>query len=281
MRPFFLALLAAPLLTSPLLAQADHTAAPVKKPFWVDSTNWDAITTSYMIPPDGQEGPVLNKPFSAIEVRHSPHLTSNRSHHDYLDTNEIYRDAKGRMRIEGSKILLIFDPTINKTYTLHLQEKDYKESQAIYASRERTFPTAIAVIGDGGYIASIHHDDPSLTWPVVLQDSWGWYPGDFIPTNHVDTVDLGTLIINGLVCKGTRVTFTIPALDKKNDIHVFRERWYSDDLQVLVESIDDDPRFGMSTYELKEIKRGEPDPSLFKLPDGYTPTTNLNWTTQR
>jgi hypothetical protein len=279
MRPFLLALLAAPLLTSPLLAQANSTTAAVKKPFWVDSTNWDAITTSYLTYPDGQEGPVLNKPFSAIEVRHSPHLTSNRSHPDYLDTNEIYRDARGRTRVQGSKIIVLFDPVIDKTYALRREEKDYKESLASHGIREKSDRTRIAVFGDGGYIGVTgNYPGPA---PEGFPEMWGWFQGVFTPTNHVDTVDLGTLTISGLVCKGTRVTLTIPALDRKNDIHIIRERWYSDDLQALVESIDDDPRFGMSTYELKEIKRGEPDPSLFKLPEGYTPTTTLDWVERR
>jgi hypothetical protein len=243
MRTLLFVLLAAPLLTSPLGAQADHTAAP-----WVNSTNWDAITTSHMIPPDGQEGPVLNKPFSAIEVRHSPHNASNGKHTDYLDTNEFYRDAKGRMRIQGSKIIVLFDPVIDKTFALRREEKDYTESPAIYASRERKFPTAIAVLGNGGYIGTTENYSGPV-WEPIPHEIWGWYPGVFTPTNHVDIVDLGTLTISGVVCKGTRVILTIPALDQKNDIHVVHERWYSDDLQALVESIDDDPRFGMSTYE--------------------------------
>lgn len=275
MRAFFLAFLAAPLFTAPLLAQAAPTGAP-----WVNSTDWNAITTSYMPYPDGQDGPVLNRPFSAIEVRHSPHHISNGKHTDYLDTNEFHRDAQGRMRVQGAKIIVLFDPIMKKSYILRPEEKDYKEALRIrYVRGEKLDRTKIAVLGDGGYIGDTgNYPGPA---PVGFPEMWGWFQGVFTPTNHLDTVDLGTLTINGLVCKGTRVTLTIPALDKKNDIHVVHERWYSDDLQALVESIDDDPRFGMSTYELKEIKRVEPDPSLFKLPEGYTPTTNPDWITQR
>jgi hypothetical protein len=275
MRASLLVLLAAPLLTLPVAAQTDHTAPP-----WVNSTNWDAITTSYLIPPDGQQGPVLNKPFSAIEVRHSPHDGLDGKHTDYLDTNEFSRDAKGRMRIQGSKIIVIFDPVIDKTFTLRREEKDYKESPAIYTSREGKLSTAIAVLGEGGYAGTLEKN-PGPVWRPIPHEIWGWYPGVFTPTNHVDTIDLGTLTISGLVCRGTRVTLTIPALDKKNDIHIVRERWYSDNLQVLVESIDNDPRFGMSTYQLKEIKFGEPDPSLSKLPEGYAPTANRDWVKRR
>jgi hypothetical protein len=73
-------------------------------------------------------------------------------------------------------------------------------------------------------------------------------------------------------CKGTRVTVTIPAhaVGNDRDIKVVNERWYSDDLMVLVKSTNDDPRFGTSSYELKNVNRSEPDPSLFKLPEGFS-----------
>ena len=79
-------------------------------------------------------------------------------------------------------------------------------------------------------------------------------------------------VINGLACKGTRVTVTIPAhaVGNDRDIRVVNERWYSDDLMALVKSTNDDPRFGTSSYELKDVKRNDPDPSLFRLPDGFT-----------
>ena len=280
MRRFLLALLAATLLALPLRAQANDAPAAVKKLGWADSTDWNAIKTSYMSYPDGQEGPVLNKPFSAIEVRHSPHdISKNRDHTDYLDTNEFYRDGRGRMRVQGSKIIVLFDPVMKKNYILRREDKDYKE-QLLGHNLDKSDRAKIALFGDGGFIGDVGtYPGPE---PPGFPEMWGWFQGGFFtPTNHVDTVDLGTLTISGVVCRGTRVTLTIPALDKKNDIHVFRERWYSDDLQALVESVDNDPRVGISTYELKEIKRGEPAPDLFKLPEGYTPTTNRDWITQR
>jgi hypothetical protein len=41
------------------------------------------------------------------------------------------------MRVEGPKVILIFDPTINRNFTLHRQEKEYVEHAAIYGTRER------------------------------------------------------------------------------------------------------------------------------------------------
>ena len=52
-------------------------------------------------------------------------------------------------------------------------------------------------------------------------------------------------------------------------IHVVNERWYSDDLQMLVKTVNSDPRFGDNTYEFTNVSRGEPDPALFQIPADY------------
>lgn len=39
---------------------------------------------------------------------------------------------------------------------------------------------------------------------------------------------------------------------------------------ILPIGVNDDPRFGVSTYELKDVRRADPDPSLFKLPEDFT-----------
>jgi len=47
------------------------------------------------------------------------------------------------------------------------------------------------------------------------------------------------------------------------------ERWYSDDLQMVVKSSNSDPRFGTTTYELTDINRAEPT-RLCSSSSGYT-----------
>jgi hypothetical protein len=47
------------------------------------------------------------------------------------------------------------------------------------------------------------------------------------------------------------------------------ETWYSPDLQVTVYSRHSDPRTGESVYRLASIRRGEPAPDLFKVPEDY------------
>ena len=85
------------------------------------------------------------------------------------------------------------------------------------------------------------------------------------------TEDLGMKTINGLEAKGTRTTRVIPAGREGNDqpITVIQETWMSTALRIAVMTISDDPRTGNSTMELTEIERGEPDPGMFQVPEGY------------
>jgi len=52
-------------------------------------------------------------------------------------------------------------------------------------------------------------------------------------------------------------------------IEITYEKWFSDELQMVVYSKQSDPRTGEHTYRLTNINRSEPDPSLFKVPSGY------------
>ena len=85
------------------------------------------------------------------------------------------------------------------------------------------------------------------------------------------TEDLGEQNIEGVSAKGSRTITTIPAgaIGNERPIETIYEKWYSDELQMVVHSKSSDPRFGEQTYRLTNINRSEPDPSLFTPPPGY------------
>jgi len=85
------------------------------------------------------------------------------------------------------------------------------------------------------------------------------------------TEELGTQNIEGVDAEGTRTITTIPAgaIGNERPIEITYEKWYSRELQLVVMSKHNDPRFGEQTYRLTNIVRSEPDPSLFSLPNGY------------
>jgi hypothetical protein len=77
---------------------------------------------------------------------------------------------------------------------------------------------------------------------------------------------------NGVPAQGTRSTLSIPVgqIGNNREIKVVNERWYSQELQMVVKSVNSDPRFGTTTYELKNITRSNPDATLFQAPADYT-----------
>jgi hypothetical protein len=86
------------------------------------------------------------------------------------------------------------------------------------------------------------------------------------------TESLGTKMIEGVQATGTRTTSTIPAgtIGNDRDLNIVRETWYSPELQLVIQSTQSDPRFGETTYTLKNIQQGSPDVTLFQVPANYT-----------
>ena len=91
------------------------------------------------------------------------------------------------------------------------------------------------------------------------------------PKWETRTEELGVQNIEGVDAEGTRTITTIPAggIGNERPIEITYEKWYSRDLQLVVMSKHNDPRFGEQTYRLTNIVRAEPDPSLFTPPQGY------------
>ncbi len=82
---------------------------------------------------------------------------------------------------------------------------------------------------------------------------------------------LGTRTIGDVSAEGTRDTDVIPAgaIGNERPITVTSERWYSPELQAVVWTVHDDPRFGRTDYRLHGIERDEPDATLFTIPSDY------------
>lgn len=90
--------------------------------------------------------------------------------------------------------------------------------------------------------------------------------------NEVQIEELGTDAIDGVRVTGKRTTTTIATGKIGNDrpIVIVHEEWYSPDLKIVVKSSDNDPRTGERTMVLDGLTIGDPDPSMFRVPEGYT-----------
>jgi hypothetical protein len=195
----------------PLLAQVPPAGNAFQQEGWLRFPDPNR-TTSVRNAIDGQSGPVLGRPLSASEVRHTEQILSDGSRTSNSETEHFYRDSMGRMRTETSTGAVLYDPVAGFIYDLNSDRKTYTK------------------------------------------------------------IPLGPQFLNGVYAKGARVTTTIPAgtIGNDHDLKVVNERWYSDDLKLLLKSSNSDPRFGTTTYELTDISQAAPDPTLFQIPADYT-----------
>jgi hypothetical protein len=220
-----------------------------------------AIRSERIELPRGQVGPVEGRPLSGTEVYHSTQVLSDGTHVDKSNTSLFYRDDRGRMRSESPAHVLIFDPVAGFTYELNVKQKTYLRMPI----PPRTAFEWIAAVGNGTHVDSTSSNldgDPGVSYARRAAGRAAARPV---------TEELPPQSVNGVPAKGSRITITIPAGTFGNDreVKVVNERWYSDDLKVLLKSSNNDPRYGVTTYEFTQIVRAPPDPTLFQVPADY------------
>jgi hypothetical protein len=215
---------------------------------------------SYVRTEFGGARAVKGSPYSAQAVTQFTQTLPDGNHIQRTITSSIARDSEGRTRREqnvgsigalsgsghAAKSIMIHDPVAKTSTTLDANSK----------------------------VAQVHHEMQGANFMRHAQ------PGSGVqaqPMRHQDsgnlkTEDLGTQVMEGLSVQGKRVTHTIPAgtVGNDRDIQTVSETWFSQDLQAVVMSKTTDPRSGVSTYQLTNISRAEPDAALFQVPGDYT-----------
>ena len=227
---------------------------------------------------------VKSQPYQAQAVTEIKQTLADGSHIAQTTTATVARDSDGRtVRIQklskigpwrsrsdssegsGPTLTTIFDP-IAKTHT------DYTSDTKVAHVLSMPTPPAGAVTGAAGGIAVFAGGPPSdgagpVTFAVQGRADATPVTGDA----DAKTESLGSKTIEGVPVTGTKTTSTIPAgtIGNDKDIVITRETWYSPDLKLVLQSTQDDPRFGETTYSLTNIQRNDPDPALFQAPAGY------------
>jgi hypothetical protein len=253
-----------------------------------------------MIGPDGRMG-LLNvpgKPFNGTEVRRSVQTLANGAKIEHSDSNLLYRDEQGRTRVEqtlnGKTTVVIMDPVSRSVFVLNPQNKTARKSSIPAAAQEGGVSVANGGVTMQFKTSTVNGVATSSSTATTSVDGRGSGSGSgagagtftnvaiatagelhartIIPDGKRTTEDLGAQYVNGVTAQGTRDTQTIPAQSIGNDreLQVVDEHWYSNDLQMLVKSVNSDPRFGETTYQLTNIVRGGQDPMLFQVPADYT-----------
>lgn len=124
------------------------------------------------------------------------------------------------------------------------------------------------------HIVSKRPVDPRYAWDYVPYDG-AQYRLPARPGVTVHTELLGNKDINGLKCWGQRTTYLFqPGAFQGNQQPVQRtwEVWYAKDLGADARIVDHnpDPKAGDQQTDLIDVKYGEPDPSIFSPPAGYS-----------
>jgi hypothetical protein len=128
-------------------------------------------------------------------------------------------------------------------------------------------------------LLSVHLFDPAtrvsyLCNPATLiarQQVVPPHEGTMDVARGAKTEDLGFVTLEGLQTKGTRFTRTVPAQASGTGkpVEVVDEFWYSEDLHMNLLERHTDLRGGVQTVGVSDIKREEPAPALFEVPEGY------------
>jgi hypothetical protein len=249
---------------------------------------------------------VAGKPVSATEERKSVQTLGDGTEISTSESNLFYRDSQGRTRVEqsiqGKTTIAIMDPVGRFLVTLDPANKTAHKtaipadanigglsiaggaiSWSFGTGNRMTSGSSITVVtgsvasvgggmtarggvgvgsGGGGGVGVMTARGGSLSAAAAAPRT----------QNTVTNEELPVQSQNGVLATGTRSTMTIPQgqIGNNRDLHIVNERWFSDDLQMLVKSVNSDPRFGDNIYQLSNISRIEPDPLLFQIPVDYT-----------
>jgi hypothetical protein len=197
---------------------------------------------------------VTGAPYSALGTSQTVSTLPDGNRVVRQNTIRLWRDSTGRTRSEFS-LSSIGGPTpleVNATVTV-IDDPSTRERHMLQPDgRVVTVPIAPCRV-----VAS---NEPDLT--VGPPRPAG------LPLKVSQPVKLGERQLDGETVAGSRVEATIPAGAVGNDrpIKMSAEQWYGKDLQVVVEATYRDPRTGETRYKLREIRRNEPDASLFEVP---------------
>jgi hypothetical protein len=223
----------------------------------------------------GVEGAIMgpavkNAPYQADEIHETTQTLADgtRIHNEIKTT--VYRDSLGRVRRESPGQVTIWDPGSGTSYMLNQSNQTAQKMQMAMNYNVLRYKTAVGdpPPAEGPNVRFFRFPDgptppPDGQHTIVFRATAG--------PNEGKKETLGAQIIEGVNCEGTRTTNTIEAGAIGNDrpIQSVEERWYSSDLQVAVTVKRTDPRTGEDTVRVTNIRRIEPDPSLFTVPSTY------------
>jgi hypothetical protein len=216
---------------------------------------------------------VTAAPYTATATTESTQVLADGNRIVNKTSSFVARDSQGRtrretdlhrigtMQIDSPKTVFINDPT---THTQYIFTPGGGEATKVVRSEGNW--------KEGPQIIELRKTREQRLKDKTIVTVQGAHEGQQSKesSEQVKREDLGTQTIEGLSAQGKRETVTIPAgqIGNERPIEIVTETWFSPDLHTMVLRKHSDPRVGDSTYRLTEIKRNEPDASLFQPPAG-------------
>jgi len=137
---------------------------------------------------------------------------------------------------------------------------------AVISRTERSGPRDAEVT-----VMRLERDGPRWDFPAP-PPAVQWRATHLAPRGQGTTTALPGREFDGVRANGERTTWVIEAgrVGNERPIQIVREVWTAPELLLTVSSRDFDPRSGEVNYRLKNLKRGEPEADLMRVPADYT-----------
>ena len=226
--------------------------------------------------------PVQGAPYSAMITNEMIQTLADGNRIVNSSTGTTARDSQGRTRQDAPlpaignlsaanapHLVFLQDPVAQTSYTLNLTDKTAQKMPMPPAMQvpdgSAAGGSSNAVFVTMGSVGAPPPDLPPLPAIAIRKD---------LAANEqaqVTTENLGSQTMEGVLVNGVRTTRTIPAgqIGNEQPISIVTEVWTSPDLKTIVYSKRSDPRMGEQTFQLTNIVRAEPDPSLFTVPSDF------------
>lgn len=224
--------------------------------------------------------PVTGEPYQAEKISRSVQTLSDGTVLTHETKGMIARDTDGRIRED---LYIVRSGQVNRHETdTNLQSATVGDPVAhtmlIWTGEKPkiamqmqlpTLPAKPKVMSVGGSLGAVPMPVPRGTSNSAT-GAVPFMPADAIK-DQMRTEELGKQSLEGVLVTGKRTTTTVPLGKVGNDrpFDVVHEEWRSPELNILIKTIDRDPRTGVQTMELQNLVRTDPDAALFQVPPGY------------
>jgi len=201
---------------------------------------------------------VKSAPYSATALTETTQVLLDGNRIVHKSVAALTRDSEGRTRREEtvsnfgplpttkSTLVFITDPVARAEYILdlnhHIAHVQKLQGAKIIAPEQK-------------------HSESNPGVPSISAETMADVNQQALPNENID----------GIRCEHMIETQTIPAGSIGNDrqIIITSETCASPDLHLLLLRKRSDPRFGNTAYRLMDIRRAEPDASLFQIPGDF------------